>query len=210
MRTDDLIRALAADASRPPATVAGRLSRGLPFGLAAATLLFALAFGPRPDIAAVADEPRFLFKIAVALLLAVTGGSAAVRLARPEADLPRLLLAAPALLLGLGVAGELATMPAAAWQARLIGNNAPVCLVAIPLLALPLLAAGLFALRQGAPSRPAVAGALAGLLASGLAAGLYAAHCSDDSPLFVATWYTLATGIVTGLGALLGRRLLRW
>ena len=30
------------------------------------------------------------------------------------------------------------------------------------------------------------------VLAGGIAATLYAAHCTDDSPLFVATWYTIA------------------
>jgi hypothetical protein len=73
-----------------------------------------------------------------------------------------------------------------------------------------LLAAALFGLRHGAPARPALAGALAGLLSAGLAATLYAAHCNDDSPLFVATWYTLATALVTAIGALLGARLLRF
>ena len=64
--------------------------------------------------------------------------------------------------------------------------------------------------RQGAPQNPVRAGAIAGLLAGGIGATLYAVHCFDDSPLFVATWYTLAITFVTGLGALLGARLLRW
>ena len=83
---------------------------------------------------------------------------------------------------------------------RLVGTNSRVCLVAIPVFSLPLLAAALFGLRHGAPARPALAGALAGLLSAGLAATLYAAHCTDNSPLFVATWYTLATALVTAVG----------
>ena len=71
-------------------------------------------------------------------------------------------------------------------------------------MSLPLLAAALIGLRHGAPARPAVAGAIAGMLSAGLAATLYASHCTDDSPLFVATWYTLATALVTAVGALLG------
>ena len=63
-------------------------------------------------------------------------------------------------------------------------------MMAIPLLSLPLLAGALIGLRHGAPARPAVAGAIAGMLSAGLAATLYASHCTDDSPLFVATWYT--------------------
>ena len=66
------------------------------------------------------------------------------------------------------------------------------------------------ALRHGAPSRPGLAGAVAGLAAGGIAATLYAAHCTDNSPLFVATWYTLAIAILTGTGALAGRAFARW
>jgi len=75
---------------------------------------------------------------------------------------------------------------------------------------LPLLAGALFGLRQGAPARPAVAGAIAGLASAGLAATLYASHCTDDSPLFVATWYTIATALVTAIGALAGSKLLKF
>ncbi|TIM59065.1 MAG: DUF1109 family protein, partial [Mesorhizobium sp.] len=65
-------------------------------------------------------------------------------------------------------------------------------------------------LRYGAPTRPVLAGAVAGLLAGGLAATFYAAHCFDDSPLFVATWYTIAIAILAALGAFGGRLLVRW
>ena len=53
-------------------------------------------------------------------------------------------------------------------------------------------------------------GAMAGLLSAGLAATLYASHCPDDSPLFVATWYTIATALVTAIGALVGSKVLRF
>ena len=66
------------------------------------------------------------------------------------------------------------------------------------------------ALRYGAPARPTLAGAVAGLAAGGISATLYAAHCTDDSPLFVATWYTLAIAILTAAGALGGRAFARW
>jgi hypothetical protein len=48
------------------------------------------------------------------------------------------------------------------------------------------------------------------MLSAGLAATLYASHCTDDSPLFVATWYTLSTALVTAIGALAGSKLLRF
>jgi hypothetical protein len=68
----------------------------------------------------------------------------------------------------------------------------------------------LIALRHGAPTRPALAGAAAGLLAGGLGAAVYASYCVEDSAFFLATWYTLAIAIVTSIGSALGARLLRW
>jgi len=65
-------------------------------------------------------------------------------------------------------------------------------------------------LRSGAPRSPGLTGALAGAAAAGIAALFYASHCPDDSPLFVATWYPLATLICMGAGALAGRRFLAW
>ena len=53
-------------------------------------------------------------------------------------------------------------------------------------------------------------GALAGAASAGVAALLYASHCPDDSPLFVATWYPLATLICVAVGALAGRWFLDW
>jgi hypothetical protein len=51
---------------------------------------------------------------------------------------------------------------------------------------------------------------MAGLGASGIAATLYATNCADDSPLFIATWFSLAILVVTVAGYLTGRRLLAW
>lgn len=68
----------------------------------------------------------------------------------------------------------------------------------------------LLALRHGAPTSPALAGAVAGLAAGGLAATFYAAHCTDDSPLFVATWYPLAIAMLAAAGAVAGRLAVRW
>jgi hypothetical protein len=100
--------------------------------------------------------------------------------------------------------------PADLWAVRLIGGNAMHCLTLIPLMAIPPLAAVIFAMRAGAPRYPTLTGALAGAAAASVAALIYATNCPDDSPLFVATWYPLATLIVAAVGALAGRRWLQW
>jgi hypothetical protein len=133
-------------------------------------------------------------------------------LSRPEASLRgwAWLLLIPAALLVAGISGEMMMPQRLPMMTRLVGSNSRTCLAAIPAMSLPLLAAALVGLRHGAPTRPAVAGAIAGLLSAGLAATLYASHCTDDSPLFVATWYTIATALVTAIGAVAGSRMLRF
>jgi len=105
---------------------------------------------------------------------------------------------------------EMRMTSAATWGARMMGRHAPFCVFFIPVLSLAPLTGLLTVLRNGAPDNPGLAGAAAGLAAGGIAAAIYAWHCPDDSPLFVATWYTTAIAIVTMAGALIGRRLLRW
>jgi len=210
MDTDRLIRTLVADSGRPTAPMGRTWAVAIPAAVVVAAAVFFVAIGPRPDIAVAAETLRFLFKFVVTVTLAVTALAVLGRLARPGSRLAlALLLAAPALLLA-SVAVELSVLPAADMRASWIGSNATICLTFIPLIGIGPLAAFLVALRHAAPTRPVLAGAVAGLASAGLAATFYAAHCTDDSPLFVATWYPLAAMILTTLGAASGRLLLRW
>lgn len=212
MRTEDLIRALASDAGTIQPTPRRAIATAIAIGALVAVPLFLIAFGVRGDIADVVASWRFDLKMAATVAFAATAFFAARRLMRPDAD-PRTtllpLLAGPAILLA-GLVAELLSLPADRWAMAMFGKNALVCLTVVPLLSSAPLAALLYWMRDGAPASPAWAGAGAGLLASGLGAVLYATHCTDDSPLFVAAWYTIAVLAVTGVGALLGNRLLRW
>ena len=212
MRTDDLVHALVADRDTAPSAMGRRFALAIGIGFAVSAVSFWLTLGPRPDIAAAAATVRFDLKIVEALLLAATAVAFALRLVQPGAATGQqaVLLASAPVLLVVAVIAELFVVPAGQWSTKLVGSNSLVCLTAIPLLSLPLLAAMMIALRQGAPTSHAAAGAAAGLVAGGLAAALYATQCIDDSPLFVATWYSIAIGAVTILGAALGWRLLRW
>ena len=212
MKTYDLITAISADAksTRPPITSVVWLAAGA--GVIAAAMLFFLILQPRPNIAEAITEPSFLYKWVLTLTLLASALVLVMQLARPQ-PLSRnglLLLLAPVGVLALGVAYELLTLPSSDWMPTLIGNSATACMTYIPILSALPLAALLLALRQGAPSRPTLTGAVAGLAATGIGATLYASHCTNDSPLFMAAWYVAGAAIMAVAGALLGARLLRW
>jgi len=212
MKTDELIRALSSDLAPPGASIETRFAVAFLPGLLLALVLFAVTLGPRGDLALVASDMRFLFKFVVTLLLALCSALLVWRLVRPGAP-ARLQIAALTLVplvLAAGVLAELFVLPTASWCPKLVGSNGLVCVLSIPLFALPMLIAEIFALRQGAPTRPTLTGVVAGLFAGGVAAAIYAAHCPDDSPLFIALWYSLGIAIVALAGGLAGRLALRW
>jgi hypothetical protein len=212
MQTEQLIRTLAADNSHRARPVGSVLALALLAAAPVSMAIFLAALGVRPDVMTAMHNPFFDLKFAVTLALAISAIAVSLHLSRPEASLRgwAWLLLIPAGILAAGIASEMMMPQRLPMMTRLIGSNSRVCMTAIPLMSLPLLAGALIGLRHGAPARPAVAGAVAGLLSAGLAATLYASHCTDDSPLFVATWYTIATALVTAIGALAGSKLLRF
>jgi hypothetical protein len=212
MQTDQLIRTLAADNAHRARPVGFVLALALLAAAPVSVAMFLMGLGMRPDVMTAMHNLFFDLKFAVTLALAIPAIAISLHLSRPEALLRgwAWLLLIPAGLLVAGISGEMMVPQRLPMMTRLVGSNWRTCLTAIPLMSLPLLAAALIGLRHGAPTRPAVAGAIAGLVSAGLAATLYASHCTDDSPLFVATWYSIATALVTAIGALVGSRVLRF
>jgi hypothetical protein len=212
MKTSELIEALAADRSPQRINLGARFCLALGVGALVSACLFMMMLGPRSNFVVSLQSMRFDLKFIDTLAFALPAAVLGLRVLRPDARVGVLGVAflAPFVLLGAGVIGELLLVPADLWGTRMIGSNSMHCLTMVPLLSLAPLAALVFAMRAGAPQNPAIAGALAGAAAAGIAATLYAANCPDDSPLFVASWYPLATIIVAAIGAAAGARLLRW
>jgi hypothetical protein len=183
-------------------TTSSRGAAGLAIALAA--VVFFVMLGPRPDFAAAAETPRFLFKFVVAIILAVSAFVVARSVSWPEEtwDKAAPYLAAAPVLIVLAAIMELLVLPQSEWSAKLIGANSIACLTFILLIGIGPLVILLLALRLGAPTRPALSG--------GIAAAFYAAHCTDDSPLFVATWYTIAIAGLAVIGAAGADRFARW
>jgi hypothetical protein len=212
MKTEDLIASLSAETGKLRAPLSVGWLVALLGASAIAAVVFLATIGPRPDIAIAAGTVRFLMKFVVTLAVAGSALYVLDRLARPGAMTSAswlALLAGPALLLA-AIAVELAVQPAEQWSMLTTGKNNLICLTYIPVIGIGPLALFILALRRGAPTRPALAGAIAGLVAGGIAATFYAAHCTDDSPLFVATWYTLAIAMLAVAGGIAGRLVARW
>jgi hypothetical protein len=212
MRTEELIKAISADAAQAAMPTGRVWWIAVAAAAVVAFVVFELALGPRPDIAHAMGTARFLYKFVFTLALTATAFVVIRAASRPGGHAARLapwLLLAPALIM-LGVAVELMVVPWSRAPALLVGKNMYVCLTYIPVIGIGPLAVFLAALRHGAPTRPGMAGAVAGLLAGGLAATFYAAQCTDDSPLFVAAWYTIAILGLAVLGGVLGRFVARW
>src|SRR4051812_1409387 len=195
METDQLIRTLAADNAHRARPVGFVLALALVAAVPVSAAMFFAELGVRPDVMTAMRNPFFDLKFAVTLALAIPAIAISLHLSRPEASLHgwAWLLLIPAGLLVIGTASEMMMPQRLPMMTRLVGTNSRTCLMAIPLMSLPLLAAALVGLRHGAPTRPAVAGAIAGLLSAGFGGAPYAPPPPPGSPLFFGASVTPAT-----------------
>ncbi len=214
MDTETLIQRLAAEAARapgPPPRTGIRLAVAAGLGAAAALVTSVTGLGARADLStAILSLPAGM-KVAGPLALAAGAFFWARGLARPDAPAfgARMLLPAAALFLAPALAAGLP----AVWSdaGRTVGNGtAWVCLGLLGLTAIAPLVLVLSAMRSCATTSPGWAGFAGGLLAGGIGAAAYAVHCPLDAVSFVSIWYPVAIGLVGLVGALAGRRLLRW
>ncbi len=211
MKTDDFIRALAADAPTQGRSASSHALGWLAVGAPIVGLLFALAFDVRDDLlgeGALASAQKLTFT----LLLFAAGARGASILMRPDARLRDALIwiAAPLAALVVFVIGDLAFSGEANVAERAMGSTALDCVLSLVALSLAPLAAFLYGMREGAATRPGLAGALAGVTAGALAASFYALHCTEDSALFVGLWYALGIVVTGAIGYMAGQRILRW
>lgn len=213
MKTDDLIKALAADAGTVKPPISATVWLALVAGAVLAAGVFFGMLSMRSDfLHAITSDPRFMFKFAFTLALAIPALLLVRQLARPDGDARALawMLGIPIALLAAAVGLEMLAVPSDFWAHSALGTMPGACMKYIPILSLAPLAAMLYALKQGATVHPVAAGAAAGLLSGAIGATLYASFCVDDSPMFVAVWYVAGVAIVVALGAAIGAKLLKW
>jgi hypothetical protein len=213
LNTDDLIDRLATETRAiPEHRAAGRAAVSAGLALVASVAVVWVTFGPRPDLVSVIDEPAFLLRQAYTLGIAGFAGWLMLRLGQPGAPVrgPVIGLGGVALLaIGL-VAWEQAGLDGSARLGAFLGQSWTRCTLrvgAISLVATPFI---FFSARRLAPFRPTLAGFAAGLVAGAVAASAYGLYCAEITATFVATWYSLGILASAGVGAALGRLILRW
>jgi hypothetical protein len=184
----------------------------LAVGAFAAIIVLALTVGVRPDLDVAMLGPMFWIKAGYTGGLGLVALLGLVSVTRPEAKPPRWLwlAAAPVAVLALIAIVDAAAMEKGKWMASWLGSSWFECPPLIAALALPIAVTLLWALRPFAPTQLRATGALAGTVAGALSAMIYCLHCPEAGAAFVLTWYTLGIGLVAGIGALIGPRLLRW
>ncbi|HJS45073.1 MAG TPA: DUF1109 domain-containing protein [Rhizomicrobium sp.] len=212
MRTDDLIDRLSANLEPVRSGAVARLLLGaVLLGIAGSVLVMLTVVGPRHDLSGAMAHPGMWTKLAYSFAIAAFGLWLVERAGRPGAEMTRpvMALALPLLAIVL-LAGLQMRAPGADLPGLMMGHSSRVCATYVTLTALPTLAATFWALRKLAPTRLTLAGAGAGLFAGAAGAFVYCFHCTEEAAPFIAIWYTLGIALVTAIGALLGRTLLRW
>lgn len=212
MKTNDLIALLASDTLQPQKPVRQQLLRQLVLGAVVCGVLLFVLFGLNQHMEEMATHPAFITKMLWLVTLMGFSLYGLFRLARPGVGAGHALWGVGLSLLAMFSLGLLQFLQTDSGDQTVqwMGGSWQVCSMSITALSLPVLGALLWALRQLAPTRPVLTGAVAGVLAGSLAASIYSLHCTETSLTFFAVWYVAGMALTTALGALMGARWLRW
>lgn len=213
MKTDDLISLLATGAGAvEPHAAERRYAKAMVLGALGALLVMLSLMNIRRDLADAALLPMFWLKIGFVASVVATSLFAVLRLSRPGArlDWVQRLIAAPVLVMWAIAAYVLIQADPSERADLFYGSTSAYCPFFIALFSVPAFISVFWAMKGLAPTRPCLAGFAAGLLAGAIAALVYCLHCTEMEAPFIGFWYVLGMLIPAGVGAMLGRILLRW
>lgn len=218
MKTDELIGLLSAagagvDTESRRRSAHHAFSARLAAGFLVSLIAMLIVLGPRPDWREAIELPMFWVKLAFPAGIAVAACWMLRRLGHPGMAVG--MIAALAMAVPVAVVWSLASLTLfsaepASRISLIMGTSWWQCVLSIALLALPAFLLACWALRALAPTRLSLTGAVAGAFAGSIGGLVYALHCPEMEAPFLAIWYVLGMLLPAGIGALLGRRLLRW
>ena len=214
MNTDRLIDVLSANLEPVKRGQLGKaLALAMVVGGVAAFGLMLMTVGPRSDFNSTAHLEWTAAKLFFALSIICTGAPFLIRAIRPgrENETRWAFLFFP-LASAIALTVVILLLGRDAWGAPLGASelSSVRCIFCVPFFAVIPFAALIWALRQGAPTRLTLCGAIAGIVAGGLGAAAYALACKSDTVPFIAIWYSGAIALCGLIGARLGPRVLRW
>lgn len=207
MNTEALIHQLAAQV-RPVRPVGRPITRSVMWVLVAVTLAVLAVFitGIRPDIAAVFDQPMFLFRALCMLAVGITATFAAFSLAIPGNTEKWPVVAS-----GIGIAVFLGLL---CFSFLSTGNFSPgpgmYCLRNVLGLGIVTGSFLYLMLKRAAPLRSGLVGLLAALGAASVANLGTQFICRHENPAHILVWHLIPAAVLCGFGILAGRLLFRW
>jgi hypothetical protein len=213
MKTDDLVALLSTNLEPiDRSSVVRTICVAVVAAIVVALCIAFVGLGVRSDLTTTRALTFLAVKLAFAIGIIGLALVYLTRLARPggERKSSPFLIVVPFLVVLFLAVISLGSAPRAHWDRMIMGDEWLECLLSIPIIAIVPFAVSIWAVRKGAPTNLARAGAFAGLVAGGVSAMAYALHCTDDSLPFVAVWYGGTIVLCTLAGAALGPRLLRW
>lgn len=215
MSTQDLIDQLSQDSKQPKRLWSPTyLAAGLILGLGLYGVGLGLLFGLRPHLEIQLARPMFSLELLILVLISGASVIAAVASMYPDAYQRPWLLRAPYILfavfaLFLGV--QVFFMPITSDMViPPLGGHGMNCALGIARFAFIPSAVIFWVIRRGASTHPRHAGAFAVFAAWSVCGLLMRLVEANDLVAHMALWHYLPTLVFAGLGAVLGRWLLRW
>lgn len=231
MNTDELIQRLAHDAQLQPLKdlVMKKIALILSIVLALSLATLWWIVGIHPEFRVLVQTPIYWLRMGLMVFVCVSALHMMLQLSQPFSNLQRLRLQAgssAAAIVAIVGTSQLPGLPSEAmviaqahgWALAGVelGEDTSVWHIlwqtsgTITLLSLPVFVALIWVMKKMAPSHPALAGASAGFAASALGALEYSFNSPYDLNEYSNFGYLICMAILPLLGAIVGRRWLKW
>jgi hypothetical protein len=213
VKTDDFVLFLSKDV---PRVDRGKRATSIAFVLLAGAftaLIILLSLSTiNPNLISISGMVWFWIRFGFLAALGAISWALMSRLGKPgyAASVKVWPLSIPFVLLWLLASYLVLSAPPEQRMGMILGSTWKICAPYIALLSVPIFIASVWIIRQFAPTRLRLTGAVLGLFSGALAALIYSLHCPELAPSFIVVWYSFGMAIPAAVGALLGQRLLRW
>lgn len=181
-------------------------------GVVLTSILMLISIRLNPDISSALLTTKFWVKLGFVAAMAIGSFELLSRLSRPGSRINFQLVGIFIPVMAIWSFSALILLKAdlTERQSLILGQTWSVCPFLISMLSVPVFISMLWAMRETAPTRLKLTGAVVGLFSGAMGAAVYCFHCPELEAPFIAIWYLLGMLIPAVIGALCGERFLRW